>query len=88
MKFGTHFDDGLRSYLTKIRKNPSWGIFFIKFLNYGENLPEKLLFQLRKITIKDILSISKFPSYSNSKCFVLISTSKGKVNVKDSPSED
>ena len=44
MKFGTHFDDGLKSYLTKIHKNPSWGIFFTKFLNYGENLPEKLLF--------------------------------------------
>ena len=30
------FYHGLRSYLTKIRKNPPWGIFFIRLLNYEQ----------------------------------------------------
>ena len=36
MKFGTRFYDGLKSYLTKIRKNPLWGIFFITLLNHEQ----------------------------------------------------
>ena len=35
---------GLRSCVTKICKNLSWGIFFITFLNYEQKLPKKLLF--------------------------------------------
>ena len=42
MKFGTLFYDGIRSYLTKIRKNRSRGIFFITFLNYERKLSKKI----------------------------------------------
>ena len=42
-KFSTHFYDCLRSYLTKIRKNSSWGIL-LSHLNYEENLPKNLQF--------------------------------------------
>ena len=42
MKFGTLFYDSIRSYLTKIRKNRSWGIFFITFLNYEQKLSKKI----------------------------------------------
>ena len=31
MKFGTHFYIDLRSYLTKIRMIPVWGIFLSQF---------------------------------------------------------
>ena len=42
MKFGTRFYDGTGIYFTKIRKNPSQGIFFITFLNYEQKFSKKL----------------------------------------------
>ena len=42
MKFGTCFYDAIRSYLTKIRKNPLWGIFFITSLNYEQKFSKKI----------------------------------------------
>ena len=41
MKFGTRFYDSIRSYLTKICKNPPWGIFFIMSLNYEQKFSKK-----------------------------------------------
>ena len=66
MKFSTRFCDGLRSYLTKIHQGQ---FFFITFLNYEQ----KLLFQLRKILIQNVLY------------YIYL---KGKVNFKDSLSGD